>query len=320
MANGLKVGVALSSGGAAGMAHLGVIEELIAAGIPIDCVAGTSAGAMVGAAWAANRLDGFRATMCALTLRNVFSLFVPTWPRTGLLDGRRPLDLVRPYIGDTIESLPRPFAAVATDLMTGREVVLRSGSVADAVRASAAIPGLLTPETIDGRMLVDGGIVNPIPVDVVRALGADFVIASSVLDVFHEAPVEKPSEGMHALAAQWLARVFPGEPAETKLSGAPVPAPAPPAAVDALGLIEIMSRASRIVQARLAEERLRGDPPEVLIRIPLPRIALFELHRSSEAILAGRTAAVAALPAIRDALDRARSIQGRMSRMLKSRP
>src|SRR5512133_1726029 len=125
MANGLKIGVALSSGGAAGMAHVGVLEELISAGIPIDCIAGTSAGAMVGAAWAAGKLDGFRTAMCSLTRRGVMALFDPTWPRTGLLEGKRPLDLIRPYIGETFETLPGAFAAVATDLMTGREVVLR---------------------------------------------------------------------------------------------------------------------------------------------------------------------------------------------------
>lgn len=316
MANGFKVGVALSSGGAAGMAHAGVIEELLSAGIPIDCVAGTSAGAMVGAAWAAGRLDGFRKAMCSLTRRGVLALFDPTWPRTGLLEGKRPLDLIRPYIGETFETLHGHFAAVASELSTGREVVLRTGSVPDAVRASAAIPGLLTPVTIDGRMLVDGGIVNPIPVDVARMLGADLVIAVSVLDVAVEAE-EKPAESMQALATQWLAKLFPpNEPHVIPEVARLEPAEAV-ATIDDLGLIEIMSRSSRIVQARLAEYRLRADPPDAIIRIPLPRIALFEFDRSSEAILAGRQAAVAALPAIRAAIEKAGSIQGRMTRMLK---
>jgi NTE family protein len=198
--------------------------------------------------------------------------------------------------------------------------VLRTGRVADAIRASAAIPGLLTPETIDGRVLVDGGIVNPIPVDVARELGADVVIAVSVLDVFDEAHLTPPAEGMQALAAQWLAKLFPRESQESQgraLRSRPADLAS---AVDDLGLIEIMSRASRIVQARLAEERLRANPPEVLIRIPLPGITLFEFDRSSEAVLAGRTAAVAALPAIRAMLERADSIQGRMGRILKGKP
>ncbi|MFA6954797.1 MAG: patatin-like phospholipase family protein [Thermoanaerobaculia bacterium] len=312
----IRVGVALSSGGAAGMAQIGALEELISAGIPIDCIAGTSAGAMVGAAWAAGKLDGFRTAMCSLTRRGVVALFDPTWPRTGLLEGRRPLDLIRPYIGETFETLPRPFAAVATDLMTGREVVLRTGSVPDAVRASAAIPGLLTPVTIDGKMLVDGGIVNPIPVDVARELGADVVIAVTVLDVAAETE-EKPAESMQEVAAQWLAKLFPTNGTKA-IAEAELPGRAErSAAIDDLGLIEIMSRSSRIVQARLAEYRLRSDPPDAMIRIPLPRIALFEFDRSSEAVLAGRHAALAALPAIRAAIERAGSIQGRVTRMLK---
>jgi NTE family protein len=309
----MKIGLALSSGGAAGMAHVGVIEELLAAGIEIDCIAGTSAGAMVGAAWAAGHLEEFRATMCALTGRRVLSLFDPTWPRTGLLEGRRPLELIRPHIGDTIETLPRPFAAVATELSTGKEVVLRKGSVADAVRASAAVPGLLMPETVDGRVLVDGGLVNPIPVDVARSLGAEFVIAVSVLGIAEAIVPDEPEQMAQGLAAQWLAKLFP--PEEPAGGKATMPAPAP--VVLDLGLIEIMSRASRIVQARLAEERLRVDPPNGLIRISLPGISLFELHRSGEAITAGKKAARLALPAILEALEESRSIPGRVSRWLR---
>jgi NTE family protein len=312
----VKIGIALSSGGAAGLAHVGVIEELIAAGIRIDCAAGTSAGAMVGAAWAADHLDGFRKTMCALTRRNVFSLFDPTWPRTGLLEGRRPLDLIRPYIGETIESLPHPFAVVATELSSGKEVVLRKGSVALAVRASAAVPGLLTPESVDGRVLADGGLVNPIPVDVARSLGADFVIAVSVLGVSDQIVPDEPEQVAQGLAAQWLAKLFPPEEPAGAEEAIQVPKDQS-RAVDDLGLIEIMSRASRIVQARLAEERLRSNPPEALIRIPLTGISLFELHRSAEAIEAGRKAARLALPAILSSLEEASSFPGRVSRWLR---
>lgn len=314
----MKIGLALSSGGAAGMAHVGVIEELLAAGITIDCIAGTSAGAMVGAAWAAGHLDEFRDTMCALTGRKVLSLFDPTWPRTGLLEGRRPLDLIRPYIGETIETLPRPFAAVAAELSTGKEVVLRTGSVALAVRASAAVPGLLMPETVDGRLLVDGGIVNPIPVDVARSLGAEFVIASSVLGIRNGPEPEAAETQGRGLASQWLAKLFPSAP---PAGNGPQPLPDRSSKdADELGVIEIMARASRIVQARLAEERLRVTPPEGLVRISLPGISLFELHRSKEAVAAGREAARKALPSIARALEEAQSLPGRMSRWLKPGP
>lgn len=315
----MRIGIALSSGGAAGMAHVGVIEELTAAGIEIDLVAGTSAGAMVGAAWASGHLEAFREIMCSLTRRKVIALFDPTWPRVGLLEGRRPLELIGSTIGERIEELPRPYAAVATDLVTGEEVVLRTGSVAHAIRASAAIPGLFTPETLDGRMLVDGGLVNPVPVDVARRLGADFIIAVTVLGITDKVPSEKPAESVQELAAQWLARLFPaaGRDVEPDSDGDFV-VPPPDAEVDQLGLIEIISRASRLVQARLAEERLLLHPPDGLIRVPLPQFSLFDFDRSADAVEAGRCAARAALPAIRASLDDASSIPGRVSRWWKS--
>jgi NTE family protein len=308
----MKVGVALSSGGAAGLAHLGVLEELERAGVTICCIAGTSAGATVGAAWAAGHLGEFRDTMSSLTKRGVFGLFDPTWPRTGLLEGKRLLDLVRPHIGETFDSLPRRFAAVATELQSGKEVVLRRGSVPDAVRASAAVPGLLMPHEIDGRLLVDGGLVNPIPVDVARTLGSEFVIAVSVLGLVDEVIPEPEPQG---LAEQWLARLFPPS---RSANGTPrtMPDGLPPE-IDELGVIEIMGRASRIVQARLAEERLRAHPADALIRISLPDISLFEFDRSREAIEAGRKAARAALPSILRSLEDEGSIPGRVSRWLR---
>jgi NTE family protein len=179
---GPTVGVALSGGGAAAMAHIGVLEELSAAGISIRCVAGTSAGALVGAAFAAGHLAEFRDTMTGLTRSRVLRLFDPRWPRTGLLEGRRSLELLRAYLGDRIETLPLRYAVVATDLYSGEEVILRTGEVVEAIRASIAIPGLFTPLRLQGRLLVDGGLVNPMPVDVARELGAEFVIAVSVLN------------------------------------------------------------------------------------------------------------------------------------------
>ncbi len=208
------IGVALSGGGAAAMAHVGVVEELMAAGITIDCVAGTSAGAMVGAAFAADCLEPFRETMCALTRRAVLRLFDPTWPHAGLLEGRRALELVRPFIGGRIELLPHPFAAVAADLQSGAEVVLRRGSVLEAIRASIAIPGLFTPQRWEGRWLIDGGLVNPLPVDVARQLGAQCVIAVSVLGVPGNALLRASARrGLtKELLARFHARLYASQP------------------------------------------------------------------------------------------------------------
>lgn len=304
-----RIGVALSGGGAAAMAHVGVLSELCAAGLRIDCVAGTSAGAMVGAAFAAGQLAPFRDTMCALTRGRVVRLFDPKWPRTGLLEGRRALELVRPHLGERIESLPIPFATVAADLQSGEEVVLRKGEVIEAIRASIAIPGLFTPSQRDGRWLVDGGLVNPVPVDVARALGAEFVIAVSVLSV----PDGLLSNGgaRHGLAQQWLDRLLRKGPPE-----GPSPEGAPPAdrhEAD-LGLIDVLSRASAVVQARIAAARMREQPADCLITVPGQTIGLFDFHRSAEAIEAGRAAARRVLPDLLASLAAAAPLSERLSR------
>jgi NTE family protein len=311
-ASGLKIGIALSGGGAAAMAHIGVLEELSAAGIAIDCVAGTSAGAMVGAAFGAGRLTAFRDTMCALTRGRVLRLFDPTWPRTGLLEGRRSLELVRAHLGDRIETLPISYAVVAADLHSGEEVVLRDGEVIEAIRASIAIPGLFTPLRRHGRLLVDGGLVNPVPVDVARQLGAEFVIAVSVLNAPDGSlPNHRARRG---LAQQWLDRLLAREdssPTSRKNGTEPI------RTQDAdLGLIEVLSRASAVVQAHIAAARLREQPPECLIKVPVHTIGLFDFHRTAEATAAGRAAARQALPDLLAALAAAAPLSHRFSRWL----
>lgn len=305
----IRVGVALSGGGAAGMAHVGVLEVLRDAGIEVTHVAGTSAGAMVGAAYAAGNLESFRETMYSLTRGRVLRLFDPIWPQAGLLEGRRSLELVRPHLGERIEDLGVAYAAVAADLHTGEEVVLRRGSVAEAVRASITIPGLFTPHRWQGRLLVDGGLVNPVPADVARALGAQFVIAVSVLSV---PPAAVARRAMGGLTQQWSERL--------RRRWRPA-VPQPKAATLAeeedgeLGLVDVLSRASALVQARIAEARLRDDPPDFLIHVPL-RLGLFDFHRSREAVAAGRKAAQEHLGELRHSLEAALPLVERMSRWL----
>ena len=307
-----KIGVALSGGGAAAMAQIGVLEELSAAGIVIDCVAGTSAGAMVGAAFAAGRLTAFRDTMCALTRGRVLRLFDPTWPRTGLLEGRRSLELVRAHLGDRIETLPIPYAVVAADLHSGEEVILREGDVVEAIRASIAIPGLFTPMRRRGRLLVDGGLVNPVPVDVARQLGADFVIAVSVVNIPDGSlPSGRARRG---LAQQWLDRLLAREE-PSPISPAKGAEPSYTQDAD-LGLIDVLSRASALVQAHIAAARLREQPPDCLISLPVHTIGLFDFHRTAEATAAGHTAARQALPDLMAALAAAAPLSHRVSRWL----
>ncbi len=298
----LEIGVALSGGGAAALAHAGVLAELTAAGIAVHYVAGTSAGAMVGAAYAANRLAAFRKVMCGLTRRRILWLFDPTWPHSGLLEGRRALELIRPYVGERIEDLPHRYAAVATDLHSGAEVVLRHGDVLEAIRASIAIPGLFTPQPWHGRWLVDGGLVDPLPVGVARQLGAQFVIAVSVLG--RPATSLLPAHERRGLATELLTRLharISAAPDSSSPSRKLVPSH-PEAAADDMGLIDVLTTASSIVQARIAASRLREQPPDYLISVSLPELGLFDFHRSAEAVAAGHAAARAALPAVYAAL------------------
>ncbi len=294
MSEDLHIGLALGGGGAAALSSIGVIQELAAAGIPIHCVAGTSAGAIVGAAFASGRLDDLSDAMSSLTRSRFYTLFDPTWKRGGLMDGRRGMDLVAPFFGETIEALPMRFAAVATDLDTGEEVVLDNGPTADAVRASIAIPGVFCPQTTHGRVLVDGGLVNPIPVSVARAMGADYVIAASILRVgsfVEEFTNELLDAGTDVAEAADAVCAAPTDSANPSVQ---------------LGVLDVLSKGSAVVQSHIAEAKLRVDPPEAFIAPRSEHIGVFELLRGAEAIECGREAARRAVPAILESIEAAR--------------
>jgi NTE family protein len=305
------------------MAQIGVLEVLSAAGLRVRAVAGTSAGAIVGAAYCADRLDAFREAMCSLTRTRVWWLFDPTWPRSGMLEGRRAMEFIRPYVGERIEDLPRRYAAVAADLRSGAEVVLRSGEVAEAIRASIAIPGVFTPCPRDGRLLVDGGLVNPLPVSVARDLGSDFVVAVSVLPVGEEAArgnrrdlrrlaalLRRRSRSVSSLGLPSVEEVRSCEsPGNERVDGDDVDGD--------IGIVELISRVSVVVQCRIAASCLREAPADFLIHVPPPPVGIFDFHRSRELVEAGRAAARDALPAPRRALDAAAPLE-RIRRWLRA--
>ena len=170
------VGLALGSGSARGWAHFGVLHALREAGVSPDIICGTSIGSLVGATYAAGEMDEFESWVLGLGKRKVFG-FMDFNLGGGLLKGEKIIDFWREnFVQETMEELGAPFGCVATDLQTGAEVWLRKGSIAEAVRASIALPGLFTPVMREGRLLVDGGLVNPVPVSLARAMGADIVI------------------------------------------------------------------------------------------------------------------------------------------------
>ena len=179
---GRRVGVALGGGGARGWAHIGVLRALEERGLDITCVAGTSIGALVGGVYASGQLDRLERLALSLDWRRVMYYFLEfSLPRSGLVDGQRIVETLEDHVSAlTVDGLPMPYAAVATDIYSGQEVRLDGGNLVQAIRASIAIPGMFTPVERDGKVLADGGLSNPLPVNVVRDLGAEVVIAVDI--------------------------------------------------------------------------------------------------------------------------------------------
>lgn len=293
-----SIGLALGSGSARGWAHIGVIRALEELGIHADIVCGTSIGALVGAAYVAGHLERLEQWVSGLKIKEVVGFFDLTL-NGGMIKGERLMDFFRRYFEErAIGSLPRPYAAVATDLATGRELWLRDGDLLDAVRASIALPGLFTPALHNGRWLVDGGLVNPVPVSLARALGAEVVIAVDLntnLVGRHLRQRRNPSAQLRptedSLAAALMQRL------QASLEGLPLPwrnsGEEPPS------LFETLATSINIMQVQISRSRLAGDPPDVLITPRLAHLGLLEFHRAREAIAEGRRAVQAALPLLR---------------------
>lgn len=301
---GLKVGLALGSGAARGWAHAGVIRALEEAGIRPYCCAGTSMGAMVGASWASGNLDALVEAGRALDRRKVLAFLDVVLPRSGLIEGARLESLLRRVMPQKdLSEFPIPFAAVAADLATGRSVVLSNGDPVDAVRASISVPGLFTPVARDGRHLVDGGLVDPVPVVPVRAMGADFVIA---VDVCHYLAGEAP------YLRHGVTRVEPvdanGAPAGDEVEAAAVEKEPRASLLDRMlsdvsfpswfpikvddravspNLIEVILSSVAMAEVSIGDLRLAVDRPEVLVRPLVGDVRFLEYHRAAETIDAG---------------------------------
>jgi NTE family protein len=253
-------------------------------------VTGASVGALVGAACAAGRLADLEEWVCKLTQRDVWRLVDTTFRSGGVMTGNRLMEAIAAHIGDTpIETLPMRFGAVATDLYTGEEIWLREGSFMTAVRASSGLPGLFSPTWHEGRWLIDGGVVNPVPVSLCRALGADVVIAvdlrRSVTQVAmrvreesaknNAAPEQEASTEGTAILQKWTGLV--DGLVETFRSRRSEP-----------GLFEVMTSAVNIMQDRITRSRLAIDPADLVLRPDLARFQLMDFHRGREAIDIGR--------------------------------
>jgi NTE family protein len=326
-----RVALALGSGGARGYAHIGVINELHERGYEIVGIAGSSMGALVGGLEAAAKLDDFAEWAGSLTQRAILRLLDPSITAAGVLRAVKILDVVRDILGAvTIEELRIPYTAVATDLIAGKSVWLQRGPVDEAVRASIAIPGVITPYLVDGRLLADGGILDPLPMAPIAAVNADLTIAVSLAGSEADDAAERDVQSHPA--TDWLNRVVrstsawfdansarslldrptaravlsrfgasPSDADDETDADEPVDvaeeAPEEPPEAPRLGSFEVMNRTIDIAQAALARHTLAAYPPDLLIEVPRSACRSLEFHRADEVIDIGRVLAARALDA-----------------------
>ncbi|HEV2000251.1 MAG TPA: patatin-like phospholipase family protein [Xanthobacteraceae bacterium] len=296
------IGLALGGGAARGWAHIGVVRRLVAAGIAPDVIAGTSIGALVGGAYACARLDDLESWAREMTKRRVFGLLDFRLGGAGLIGGGRLAQLLRDSVGDTaIEDLPIRYAAIATELGTGHEIWLTRGSLVDAIRASYALPAIFPPVKVAGRWLMDGAMVNPIPVSAARALGARVVIAVNLnADVFGRGTVIQDHGVEPEVAAEAMAEP---EAAESRIGKVLRLVRRQAADYDGpRGISSVMVDAFNITQDRIARSRLAGDPPDVMVAPRLGKIGLFQFHHAEDVIRLGEEAVERALPEINEAI------------------
>lgn len=299
-----RIGLALGSGAARGWAHIGVIRALEAAGVKPDVICGTSIGALVGGVHLAGKLDVLEQWARELTRLKVLGYLDFQMARGGLIGGNRLTEIIARHLGDLrIEDLPVPFATIVTDLISGHEVWIRDGNLVEALRISISLPGIFAPARREDRWLVDGALINPVPVSVCRALGAHIVIAVNLhsdiigrarapdadlqreggLDLTAELTAMEAATGRTTRLTSILQRVF-GRSA------------------DVPSMFAVMVQALNIMLDRVARSRLAGEPPDVLVLPRLGHIGLMEFDRAGEAIAEGMNAANRALPDLADAI------------------
>lgn len=279
-----RIGLALGAGSARGWAHVGVIRALEKAGIRPDLVCGTSIGALVGAAYAAGELDRFEQWLLGMRMTDVVG-FLDVSLSGGMIKGERLMEFFRrSFVDRPIEKLNIPFAAVSTALHTGTEVWLREGSTVEAVRASIALPALFTPVLRDGVMLVDGALVNPVPVSLARAMGAEIVIAVDLSsDILGRHLTEEPEvEAPDSPIGEWISKLR-----ENLGEFIPASAPEEPKIPS---MLDVVASSINIMQVRITRSRMAGEPPDVIVSPRLAHLGLFEFHRAKEAIEEGERA------------------------------
>jgi len=298
----VRLGLALGGGAARGWAHIGVLQALEEAGIEPDIVCGTSMGALVGSAYVTGRLPTLKDWACALTWPQMISLLDVRLTGGGLIEGNEIVALLHQLgIEGALEQTAKPFAAVATNLVTGREVWLKAGPIREAVRASIGMPGILSPVKIANDWLIDGGLVNPVPVSLCRALGADIIVAvnlnSDLVGRRFEAK-EAPQElsKTEAVGPELMRRLLDQIPPSLRDQSARIASQLLPSQMMAPAYFQVLANSLNIMEDQITRTRLAGEPPHIMLAPRLGRIGPFEFHRAIEGIAEGRASAGQALP------------------------
>ncbi len=279
-----KISLVLGSGGARGYTHIGVIEELLEHGYEIKSISGSSMGALIGALYVCGKLDEFKEWVLSLDLLDVAKLVDFSFTGTGIIQGDKVFQIFEEMIGDVmIEDLPIPFTAVATDLIKQKEVWIQKGRLIDAVRASIAIPTVFTPKKIGERYLIDGGVLNPLPIAPTVADDTDITIAvnlsAKILKDYklHIPKREREKEsGMQEIfsdMAQKAEELFAREKKST---------------FNEMGMFDIMGRTIDIMQNAVLECKMAGYSPDIIIGIPNDACGFYEFNRAYEMIELGR--------------------------------
>ncbi len=276
-----KIGLALGGGGARGCAHIGVIKALTEAGIPIGYVAGTSIGALIGGIYTAGDIKEFENYLLTIKWKEVVKYLDPVIPKKGLFKGEKVCRLIskslkhKDFQGNKI-----PFCAVATDLFSGKEVILKKGDLTQAIRASIAIPGIFTPVEKEGDYLIDGGVVNPVPINVVQDMKADVVIAVD-LNYHFSKKKDEPEKSYGKIKSffhKWLKPDYPN-------------------------IIDVLESSVYMMQEKLTEKNLLMHEPDFLIRPELGPTSIFDFHKAKKLIKEGYEKTRQQIPAIKKKLD-----------------
>ncbi len=311
-----KLGIALGSGSARGWSHIGVLNALEESGIKVDYISGTSIGSVVGAVYSIGDIKEFEKFARSIDWKSIVSFIDVTFPGSGLIPGKKLFKMLSEYYKDIlIENLPVPYCAVAADVLTGEEIRFSSGRVTDAVRASVAIPGVFTPFKFAGRILVDGGIVNPVPVNVVREMGAEVVIAVDLKNCTIEENSEEIKESEDGEKNSSEKKDVDNEDRgnrifellelkyneitgsiRTKLDNLRSKEHVP-------NILEILDNTTHIMQRSITENQFKISPPDIIIEPQLGDFRLLDFDRAEEAIEEGYKLTISQIGNIRKLLN-----------------